>query len=604
MGKSDKTPKENVSSQIPSPNLDLKYSPKNNLIPQNAGAEEARKEIEKTKKEFEKFKNAILKKFPFTISLGILPPQSVRYFMEEEEVPKETEKFTQLYMIVPEDHFKEIPTKIKPEVVKELEKLKQKAWIQIKTPVDVWENCMDSKFELTEAIAMSFPIYDKGFLQNLRISQIHKSLVLQKFEKYVVSYVIAGSLVRGDATATSDIDTFVVINDTDVKRMPRLELKERLRSIIVGQHVQEANMLAGSKQNLLNIQVYLLTEFWEAVKDAHPVMFTFIRDGVPLYDRGTFMPWKALLKMGKLRPSPESIDMFMKTAERTGEMAERRLLDAMVDLYYGVLNPSQALLMLYGLPPPTPKETPKLMEEIFVTKEKMLTKKDIGILAKGVKLFKEYEHDPKMKIKGAEIDKLIEGMDIYLKKLKELRKKIEKRTSEKTIEQLYNDIMGLLKTLTGEKAQKNVVDKFEKDFAKKGKFALSDLKILRDVIQARSDFKKGKLNVHKVDKARKNASILINNLVEFSQRCDLAVLDKSRMRIKAEKGVFELVNADDKTFLISGMDVKIVEDKIKESSMDELNEALQKQSAEKTVSVKQKVFETLRKEFGDFEIIL
>ena len=74
--------------------------------------------------------------------------------------------------------------------------------------------------------------------------------------------------------------------------------------------VAEASNLAGVK-NKLSPQVYLLTDFWESVKDAHPVIFTFIRDGIPLYDRSTFMPWKAFLKMGKLKPYPEAIDMFM-----------------------------------------------------------------------------------------------------------------------------------------------------------------------------------------------------------------------------------------------------------------------------------------------------
>ncbi len=46
---------------------------------------------------------------------------------------------------------------------------------------------------------MSYPLYDDGILGALRVAEIHKSLVLQKFEKYVVSYVIGGSLVRGDA---------------------------------------------------------------------------------------------------------------------------------------------------------------------------------------------------------------------------------------------------------------------------------------------------------------------------------------------------------------------------------------------------------------------
>ena len=76
---------------------------------------------------------------------------------------------------------------------------------------------------------MSFPLYDKGLLGAMRVTEIHKSLVLQKFEKYVVSYVLGGSLIRGEATKDSDVDVFVIINDTDVKRMPRLELKGKIK---------------------------------------------------------------------------------------------------------------------------------------------------------------------------------------------------------------------------------------------------------------------------------------------------------------------------------------------------------------------------------------
>src|SRR3989344_2990085 len=79
--------------------------------------------------------------------------------------------------------------KIKKEVVSETEKIKQKIWVHVKTPIDVFEICLDSKFEMASAIAMSFPLFDKGFLGALRVAEIHKSLVLQKFERYVVSYV-------------------------------------------------------------------------------------------------------------------------------------------------------------------------------------------------------------------------------------------------------------------------------------------------------------------------------------------------------------------------------------------------------------------------------
>ena len=71
----------------------------------------------------------------------------MKAFIDEEEIPKETEKFIQLYVIIAEDKFKQIP-KIKKEIVKQIETLKQKVWLQIKTPVDIWEMCLDSKFEL------------------------------------------------------------------------------------------------------------------------------------------------------------------------------------------------------------------------------------------------------------------------------------------------------------------------------------------------------------------------------------------------------------------------------------------------------------------------
>jgi len=598
-----------VDDNIPGMNLDDKYSNQKPVVPETS--EKVQKEMEKTKKELDKLKNYIIKKYPFTQAISILPPQAIPIFVDEEEIPKETEKHLQLYMIIPEEKYvekkkdgKRLLDELKRDIVKEIEKIKgQKIWLQIKSPVDVWENCLDSKFDITGAIAMSYPLYDKGFLGVLRVAEIHKNLVLRKFERYVVSYVIGGSLIRGEATPTSDADVFIVINDTDVKRMPRLELKERLRSMIAGQHLQEAIALAGVK-NTLHIQTYLLTDFWESVKDASPVIFTFIRDGIPLYDRGTFMPWKALLKMGKLKPSPEAIDMFMKSADKTTDMAERRLVDAMIDIYYGVLNPSQALIMLNGHSPPTHKETPKLMEEIFVKKEKMLKKSDIAILEKAVKMFKAFEHDPKYKVQGKEIDSMLKDSDKYMKRLKELRKQIEKRYEERTIEQIYNEVFELMKHVVGKLSQEKTVADFEKNFVKKGKFTAQHLKILKSLIEARKEFKKGKLSGRKVDEARKNSTILVNALMEYTQRCELANLDKSRMRLKHKDGVAEILNADGATFLFVGNKIRKITDKAEDSTMNEVTEAMTAQKSKGDVQINPKVFTLLKKELGDFEIVL
>jgi len=506
---------DNKSQDIPEMNLDKKYSNKKPVIPEDSS--DTKKNMEKTKKELEKLKSFVVKKYNYVQSISILPPMAVNKFIEEEEVPKETEKHMHVYIIVPEDKVKEIP-KIKQEIIKQIGK--QKIWVQIKTPTDVWENCLDSKFELSSAIAMSFPLYDKGILGALRVAEIHKSLVLQKFEKYVVSYVIGGSLVRGEAVKTSDVDVFVIINDTDVKRMPRLELKERLRGIIY-QYVAEASALAGVK-NKLEPQIYLLTDFWESVKDAHPVIFTFIRDGIPLYDRGTFMPWKTLLNMGKLKPSPEAIDMFMSMGDKVVSRSKSILLsEVFVNVFWGITTPAQALLMLNGCPPPNAKkELVSDFKREFYNK-KMIEKKYIDFLEKVVNIWRDYEHEKIKEISGKEIDKLLSDTQDYLKRLKELRKEIEKRVQEKTIEQIYKDIFSLLKTIVKNKSKDKIILEFEKNFVKKGKFSPQHLRILKDIVNARTQFKKGKLNSHKVDEARKNASILINDLIEYNQRCDM-----------------------------------------------------------------------------------
>ncbi|MDO8623366.1 MAG: nucleotidyltransferase domain-containing protein [archaeon] len=593
----------NNREEIPEMNLDNKYS-KDKPVIENQDV--MKKEMEKTKKELEKLKNYITKKYSYTQAIGILPPQSIKYFIEEEDVPKETEKHIHLLVIVPEEKLKEIP-KIKQDLVKQIEELKQKIWLHVKTPVDIWEICLDSKFELASAIAMSFPLYDKGILGALRVAEIHKSLVLRKFEKYVVSYVIAGSLVRGTAVKTSDVDIFIIINDTDVKRMPRLELKEKLRAIIY-QYVAEASAIAGVK-NKLSPQIYLLTDFWESVKDAHPVIFTFIRDGIPLYDRHTFMPWKALLKMGKLKPSPEAIDMFMSMGDKTVQRVKHTLMDMVLgDIYWGIITPSQALLMLYGQAPPTPKQTVTEMENIFVEKEKMLEKKYITILEKIVGIYKDYEHEKLKEIKGAEVDKLLEDSESYLKRLKELRVQIEKRAQEKTIEQIYHDTFELLKSMLGNKSESLLISEFEKQMIRTAKFPPEYFRILKNIVSARSEFKKGKSSTHKVEEARKNASILINGLIEYSQRCDMVSLEKGRMRLKykesgQEKNA-ELLHFNNLSFLLRPNSIKKITDKIQDSNAEELSKEIESKKTQKIVEINPKIFELLKKELGDFEIIL
>jgi len=596
--------KKELSSEVKDSGLDYK-----SRIPGEI-TEEQKEEMEKTRKELDNFKKKVLKKYPFTIALGILPPQAAEKIEEEEiQDPSQLEevkktKPVHMIMLIPEDNYKDIP-KIKADLLKEVKEMKEKTWLHIKTPVDVWNYCMDGKYDMQSAIAMSYPLHDNGFLGGLRVCEIHKSLVLRKFERYIVSYVMCGSFVRGDATKTSDVDVFIVIDDTDVKRMPRLELKEKLRGIIY-QYIYEASELAGVK-NKLNVQVYILTEFWESVKDANPVIFTMLRDGYPLYDRGTFMPWKLLLKMGKLKPSPEAIDMFMGMGDKMEKTVKTVLTDLIIgDIYWGVITPAQALLMLFGLAPPTTKETPKVFRETFVEKEKILEKKYADILEKIVGTYKAFEHE-KIKdgdLKGKDVDEYLKDAVDYLKRLKELRVQIEKRSQEKTIDEIYTSVIGMLQGMFGKKSEEALVSDFEKNVVKKGNLPDFYLRILYDLIKAKEEFKKGKMEKHEIESVRKNAYDLINHLIEYTQRCELSAMQKARMKLKAKDKTYEIIFTPSIVFLIDDGKINKVENgKIKDSNGEEFTKAISEMK-NKEVVIDEKIFEVLRKHIGNFEIVL
>ncbi len=566
--------------------------------------DDVKKEMDKTRIELEKVKKSILSKYRFTMALGIIPPQAAEKFDEEMELTEEEkkEKPIHLVMLIPEDNFKEIG-KIRADLIKDLKDMKPKVWLTIITPIDLWNYCLDSKFEIVEAIGMSFPLHDKGMLSGLRAAEIHKSLVLRKFEKYIYSYVIAGSLVRGDAQKTSDVDIFIIIDDTDVKRMPRIELKEKLRGIIY-QYIMQAEDMAGVK-NVLNVQVYLLTEFWESVKDAHPVIFTFIRDGIPLYDRGGFIPWKLLLKMGKIKPSPEAIDMFMSMGDKTQEIVKRKLLDiVMGDIYWSVMTPSQALLMLYGIPPPNAYETVKEMKRIFVEKEKMLEKKYTDIFEKIViKYYKGYEHKKINEVSGKEVDELMSDANDYMKRLKELRVDIEKRAQKTTIEQIYSEVFKILRGLFGKKSEKELVKDFEGELVNKGKAEPKLIHVLNNLVDAEKRYKNKKNpDKNETETIRKDATHLINSLIDYGQRCELAELQKNKVLIEYGEKKAELFLTNP-AFLIKDGKIFKIKDKIEEANMEELEEAL-KQQKERSCKISKKILELLKREIGEFAISL
>jgi len=581
---------------------------------------DAQKKLKAIKSKIDKFQKTVLKKFEnYVIGIALLPPKKP----EKDEKP--SEQINILVLVDDSDSKKmskdELKTKLSS-IIEEMAKSVDKNLApQTIILSELWQSCYDAKYELLELIAMSAPVYDTGMLSAIKIAEIHKSMVLKKFEKYIVSYVLAGSLVQGKATSESDIDVFIVVDDTDVKKMTRAELKDKLRAIIITMGM-EAGEITGIK-NKLNVQVYILTDFWDNIKEANPIIFTFLRDGVPFYDRGIFMPWKQLLKMGKIKPSAEAIDMYMNSGEQMLKHVKSKIRDlGMEDTFWAILTPSQAALMLYGVPPPTPKETPELMRHLFVKKEKMLEEKYVKILENNIQIRKDLEHGKNKELSGKEVDVLLENAEDYLKRIKKLFSQIEKIKEQESMLHVYDTVVTIIRDILRlegieSASDSEIVNIFEKEIISKGKIPAKFLRILHAIMKAKKDYDEKKLTKAEVEKVKKNSQEFIRFMIEHIQRKRGIEIEKTKIRVKYGDKYGEVLLLGKNAYIIHDIDqeekritkAKILPNgglgKITKSSLEELEKELSKIEILSKVFIKEPIFEDMKKIFGkNVEILI
>ena len=587
---------------------------------------DVQEKLKSIKTKLEKFQKRVLGKFDkYIVGIALLPPPKPNDQKSTEQKPVDKDKINVLVLVDDSDSKKMSKFELKDKLTAIMNNIAQEIDKNL-TPQavilsELWQNCYDGKYEMLQLIALSVPIFDRGMLAAIKIAEVHKTMVLKKFEKYIVSHVLAGSLVQGRATPTSDIDVWIVIDDTDVKKMTRAELKDKLRAIIIGMGI-EAGELTGIK-NKLNIQVYILTDFWESLREANPIIFTLLRDGVPFYDRGIFMAWKQLLRMGKIKPSAEAIDMFMGSGEQMLKRVGLKLKDiGMEDIYYAILTPSQAALMLHGVPPPAPKETATLMREIFVQKEKLLEDKFVKILEKVIETRKTIEHGEKKEITGKEIDEFLNESDKYLKRIKRLFTQIEKIKEEQDMVKVYETIVTIIRDVLRIEGIERVEDEevvkvFEDELISQGKIPVKFLRILNEIIKAKKDYDEKKLTRVEVEKVKKSSNEFIKFLVEYLQRKRGRELERTKIRVKHGNRYGEVILLGDVAFIIHDIDheeKEISKARIKEdgslgttqkSSLQELEKSLSKVEILPKVFIKEPIFENLKDFFGkDVEILV
>ena len=584
---------------------------------------ELRKKFEQIKTKIDKFKQDITKKHKEVVGIALLPNASPLRFssymdagIKKDEKFEEEDKDKINILVLVDDQEKKEMFELKHKITQSVQDIAKEIdsnfLVKVRLIFEIKEDCFDARSEYLQLISLSAIFYDPvEFLAAVKVSEIHKNMVIKKFDKYIFSYIAAGSLFRGDKKS-NDIDVYIIVDDTDVKRMSRYELKERLRGIILS-YGAEASRIAGVKKQF-HVQTYILTDFWEAVKDANPVMFTFIRDGVPLYDRGMFMPWKLLLKMGRVRPSPEAIDMQMDIGDKMLERTRFKLLSVVgEDVYYAILNPAQAALMLYGVNPPTPKETISLMREIFVKKEKLFLEKHVKLLEDVRTFYKGIEHGNVKEVSGKKIDDLLIKSKEYLKAIKILFDNLQKQKDRENVDNLFQSCNMLIKDLL------NTYDMKETDIENGFKKLINKNEIPKkymDVYKKVKEAKIKKLSKPENDRIAREARIFLSSLAEFIQRKRDYDIERVRIRIKYGNKYGDVYVFNDKSFIIEDIDAKekvvskadIKDGRLKDisrSSMEDFEKFTKENKVYLKVFVKEKLVEDLKQIFGkDIEIMV
>lgn len=252
--------------------------------------------------------------------------------------------------------------------------------------------------------------------------------VLKKYGRLVKCIVMMGSVAREEFKPKSDIDVFVVIDDTAKKITRDMHNK-------IDDDIEE---IAKGISDKISVQPsYTLTEFWDYARVCHPIIYNFIKEGVAVYDAGFFVPIKRLLEMGRIPSTREAIESYMEGAPKKLMRAKTvKLLMLAEDCYYAMLNTTQAVLMFMGLAPPVPSKAYADVKK-FLVEPGILEPQYAEWLKEIIEVRKKIEHKELMDVTGEFVDSWISKAEKYIEKMFGLLNALEVRKKEKVVERTH-----------------------------------------------------------------------------------------------------------------------------------------------------------------------
>jgi uncharacterized protein (UPF0332 family)/predicted nucleotidyltransferase len=252
----------------------------------------------------------------------------------------------------------------------------------------------------------------------LKSAEDFKNRILGMFKGYIKSVIVFGSFMKGQGTGKSDVDVYIIFDDT---KMP-LKKFEEIRSKID----EDIYKVAASIDPRLHPQPILaLTEFIKGIRYTHPLFFNIIREGYAIYDTGFFIPMRKLLEWGEFPITPEAAHMRMEgVPRRLTRVKSVKLYMIAEDMYYALLDAAQAVLMYIGVGPPAPKTAAQEVRKHLV--EAGLLEEEYAQLLQDIYEFRKKVENKELKdVSGKEVDEWIKKTEKYVKRFEKLLKDLE-----------------------------------------------------------------------------------------------------------------------------------------------------------------------------------
>ncbi|GEM_PF-1070130 len=287
--------------------------------------------------------------------------------------------------------------------------------------------------------------------------------------EYLKAVMVAGSAARKEMVEGSDIDIYVILDDTKEGADKSVFIKTKK----VLKKIQDESP---DELDLHFQKPKPLSKWWDLIISGEPWVVTSIKEAQPLYDPSDYVTLtKKLANQGDLHGTEERAKKLLERARGKIGKAKKVLLEEIItEVLRSMTDSAQAVLMYSGSAPPSPEDVADKLEEKFIEDMDILPKQAIIDYKQIYKISDKVSHGTLTDISGEEIENYLRNAGRFVKTMARLFDKLEKEKQENIVSESHEKAIELCKEALAQRGaeipenREKILDKFREVFVDKG----------------------------------------------------------------------------------------------------------------------------------------